>query len=99
MIDIDWGDLSPTRELKSTIEARICRFGLQRERVRLRRRGSGYEAQVHTALPGRSTVLRLHGENLCDVIDRTAALLSIVARESARQKQTRPLPSSLRAAS
>lgn len=88
MIDIDWGDLSPTLEVRSAIEARIGRLRLERERVTLRRRGSGYEAQVRTALPGRSTVLRLHGEDLCDVVDRTAELLAIVVRESARQSQT-----------
>lgn len=87
MIDIDWGDLSPTREVRNAVEARIrsLSLSLERERVMLRRRGSGFEAQVRTALPGRSTVLRLHGEDLCDVVDRTAELLSIVVRESARQ--------------
>jgi hypothetical protein len=89
MINIDWGDLSPTLELRNAVEARIGRLCLDREQVTLRRRGSGYEAQVRTALPGRSTVLRLHGEDLYDVVDRTAELLSIVARESARQ---RPVP-------
>jgi hypothetical protein len=85
MIDIDWGDLSPTLEVRRAVEARISTLALERERVTLRRRGSGFEAQVRTALPGRSTVLRLHGEDLCDVVDRTAELLSIVVRESARQ--------------
>lgn len=80
MIDIDWGDLTPTFEVRAAVEARLRELRLARERVSLRRRGNGYEAQVRTAMPGRSTVLRLHGEDLCEVVDRTAELLSIVAR-------------------
>lgn len=88
MIEIDWGDLKPTLAVRAAIEARIGELTLEPERLTLRRRGSGYEAQVRTALPGRATVLRLHGEDLCDVVQRTAELLSIVARESARQGRT-----------
>jgi hypothetical protein len=86
MIDIDWGDLDPSQEERTAVERRVgTLIAMHRERVSLRRRGSGYEAQVRTALPGRSTMLRLHGESLDDVIDRAAELLTIVARESARQ--------------
>lgn len=88
MIDIDWGDLHPSSEEREALESRVRMVvALHREQVSLRRRGSGYEAHVRTALPGRSTVLRLHGESLHDVVDRTAELLTIVARESARQHQ------------
>ncbi len=88
MIEIDWGDLHPSHEERVAVESRVSALiAMHRERVSLRRRGSGYEAQVRTALPGRSTILRLHGESLHDVVDRAAELLTIVARESARQHE------------
>ncbi len=87
MITIDWGDLHPSQELLALVNARIAGLReLEREHVALRRRGSGYEARVRTALPGRSTLLRLHGEDLSDLLDRATELLLIVARESARQR-------------
>ncbi len=87
MIEIDWGDLHPTRDVVAAAEARVRTLPLARERVVVRRRGSGYEAHVRTALAGGSTVLRLHGEDLGDVIDRATELLSIVVSESARQQE------------
>lgn len=87
MITFDWGDSHPSQELQADLRLRMAPLvELHRERVALRRRGSGYEAQVRTALPGRSTVLRLHGEDLADVVDRATELLLIVARESAKQR-------------
>ena len=86
MIEIDWGDVQPSLEERVAVESRVRPLiAMHHEQVSLRRRGSGYEAQVRTALPGRSTVLRLHGDTLGDVVDRAAELLTIVARESARQ--------------
>lgn len=85
MIEIDWGDLNPPVEVRAAAEARVGTLPLARERVIVRRRGAGYEAHVRTLLPGGSTVLRLHGEDLRDVIERAAELLSIVLRESTRQ--------------
>lgn len=93
MSQIDWGDLQPTSEVRAATEARIGAL-VHREHVALRRRGSGFEAQVRTLLPGRSTLLRLHGESLAEVIDRAAELLAIVESERARQRGA-----SLRAAS
>jgi hypothetical protein len=87
MITIDWGDLHPSEELQAHVHARVAGLvELRRERVALRKRGSGYEAQVQTALPGRSTLLRLQGEDLSDLVERATDLLLIVARESARQR-------------
>ncbi|HEY8427391.1 MAG TPA: hypothetical protein VIL20_03420 [Sandaracinaceae bacterium] len=85
MIEIDWGDLNPPQEVRTAAEARVGTLPLARERVIVRRCGAGYEAHVRTTLPGGSTVLRLHGEDLCDVIDRAAELLSIVVHESTRR--------------
>lgn len=87
MIEIDWGDLHPPLEVRSAVEARVRTLPLSRERILVARRGAGYEAQVRTLLPGRSTLLRLHGEDLRDVIERATELLSIVASESARQRE------------
>lgn len=86
---IDWGDLQPTVDVRAAVEARIAPLS-HRDRVALRRRGSGFEAQVRTLLPGRSTLLRLHGESLTDVVERTAELLAIVASETARQQGVAP---------
>ncbi len=86
MIEIDWGDVQPSLDERVAVESRVRPLiARHHEQVSLRRRGSGYEAQVRTALPGRSTVLRLHADTLGDVVDRAAELLTIVARESARQ--------------
>ncbi|MCZ7677316.1 MAG: hypothetical protein M5U28_00460 [Sandaracinaceae bacterium] len=87
MIEIDWGDLHPPLDVRAAAEARVRRLPLARERVVVRRRGSGYEAHVRTTVAGGSTMLRLHGEDLRDVVDRVTDLLSIVASESARQHQ------------
>ena len=87
MIEIDWGDLHPAWEVRAATEARVRTLPLARERVVVRRKGTGYEAHVRTTIAGGSTTLRLHGEDLRDVVDRVTDLLSIVASVSARQHE------------
>jgi hypothetical protein len=88
MIIIDWDDVDPTPELRARVETR---FAALRPRgahphLALRRLGSGCEAEVRMVSASRSTVLRLHGENLGDVVDRVLELLHIVERETERQR-------------
>ena len=85
MVDIDWGDLSPSRDQRAHVEARLDELAdVEGPVVSLRRRGTGYEARLTTALPSSPTELRLTGDDLASVVDRTFALLAIVAREQRR---------------
>lgn len=84
MIDIDWGDLTPTHGQRARIEARVGMLkDIDGPVVSLRRRGHGYEAQLLTPLPAAPAELRLHGDDLASVVDRAVDLLSIVARAHA----------------
>lgn len=86
MVDIDWGDLSPSRDQRAHVEARLDELAhVDGPVVALRRRGSGYEARLTTPLPASPAELRLTGDDLASVVDRTVALLAIVAREQRRR--------------
>jgi len=85
MVDIDWGDLSPSRDQRAHVEARLDELAhVEGPVVSLRRRGTGYEARLTTPLSSSPAELRLTGDDLASVVDRTVALLAIVAREQRR---------------
>jgi hypothetical protein len=85
MVDIDWGDLSPSRDQRAHVEGRLDELAhVDGPVVALRRRGSGYEARLTTPLPASPAELRLTGDDLASVVDRAVALLTIVARERRR---------------
>jgi hypothetical protein len=89
MVEIDWGDLTPTRLQRARAEARVGELSdLEGPVVLLRRRGGGYEAQLRTLSPAAPAELRLHGDDLSAVVDRAVHLLSIVVRESSRLHQS-----------
>ncbi len=85
MVEVDWGDLSPTQLQRIRVQSRIAQLAhIEGPVVSLRRRGSGYEAHLTTPLPAAPAELRLSGEDLGSVIDRACDLLAIVVRESER---------------
>lgn len=86
MVEVDWGDLTPTHRQRARVQARVEELAhIEGPIVSLRRRGSGYEAHLTTPLPAAPAELRLAGDDLGSVIDRACELLSIVARESERR--------------
>ncbi len=83
MIEVDWGDLTPTRRQRVRVQSRVDELAhVHGPIVSLRRRGSGYEACLTTPLPAAPAELRLSGDDLGSVIDRACDLLAIVVRES-----------------
>lgn len=86
MVEIDWGDLTPTHGQRARAQARLDELAdLEGPVVALRRRGSGYEAHLVTPLPAAPAEVRLSGDDLASVIDRACRFLSIVAREDRRR--------------
>jgi hypothetical protein len=85
MVEVDWGDLSPTHLQRARVQSRVAELAhIDGPTVSLRRRGSGYEARLTTPLPAAPAELRLAGDDLGSVIDRACDLLAIVVRESER---------------
>jgi hypothetical protein len=82
MIEIDWGDLAPARDVRERIEARVVELkDLTGPVVALRRRGSGYEAELRALHAPEE--LRLHGDDLAGLAERAVALLAFVAQRRA----------------
>lgn len=82
MVDIDWGDLKLSSGQRAHLQSRLDALArIDGPCVALRRRGSGYEAHLVTPLPTSPAELRLAGDDLSSVIDRTIELLSIMAGE------------------
>ncbi len=85
MVDIDWGDLTPTTGQRERAQARIAALGsLDGPVVALRRRGSGYEATLTTPAPAAPAEVRLSGDDLASVIERACQFLSYVSHDARR---------------
>lgn len=83
MIEIDWGDLRPTQGQRARVEASLDRLGgLVGPVIGLRRKGSGFEAQLTTFPSPTPAEVRLQGDDLAGVVERAVALLEVVVRES-----------------
>ena len=81
MVDIDWGDLTPSHVQRERALRRIAELGaLDGPAIGLRRKGGGYEAQLSSPIASSPVELRLHGDDLGSVIDRAVDLLAIVSR-------------------
>lgn len=79
MVEIDWGDLKPSRLQRARLERRLGALAsTEGPRIGVRRRGGGYEAQLTSALANGPVELRLHGDDLGSVLDRTVDLLTVV---------------------
>lgn len=82
MVDIDWGDLTPTQGQRARVQARVAELAyLHGPVVALRRRGSAYEARVTSSMPNAPAEVRLSDSDLASVVDRACQLLAIVAHE------------------
>lgn len=83
MVEIDWGDLTPTQVQRARVQARIAELAhLDGPVVALRRRGSSYEASLTTPLPAAPAEVRLTDGDLASVVDRVCQLLALVAPPS-----------------
>ncbi|HJL15181.1 MAG TPA: hypothetical protein RMH99_05970 [Sandaracinaceae bacterium LLY-WYZ-13_1] len=85
MVKIDWGDLEPSEGQRARVEAEVRRLAaITGPVIGLRRRGTGYEAQLTNTLPSHPAELRLHGDDLRSVVERAVDLLEIVSRPDPR---------------
>lgn len=90
MVDIDWGDLTPTLGQRARAQARLAELAhLEGPVVALRRRGSSYEAQLTGALPSVPAEVRLSGDDLSSLIERACQFLSVVAHETPARPRER----------
>ena len=82
MVDIDWGDLTPSPAQRARAAQRLGELAeLEGPSIGLRRKGAGYEAELTGPIASAPVELRLHGDDLGSVIDRAVDLLAIVTAE------------------
>lgn len=85
MVDIDWGNLTPSAGQRARMERRLAALAdMHGPSIGLSRRGGGYEARLSSPIASAPVELRLHGDDLGSVIDRAVDLLVIVTRDPAR---------------
>lgn len=78
MLRVDWGNLTPSREERAGVEARLSVApDLADSTVSLRQHRSGFEASLRVE----KTEVRLHDVDLDAALDRLLFLLDVVARE------------------
>lgn len=76
MIEIDWGNLTPTSSERARVQERVDALAhLEGPTVTLRRRARHYEAHLKSPC-SRPAELRVVGEDLASVVERAVSLLA-----------------------